>query len=80
MLRAVIHNVKNFFNKRERDIFVKKIAHRVDKDHSGFAPARGDLQTGFMQSQLKAISVIKLPHFLKAIRPAFPHSNFYSRG
>jgi hypothetical protein len=51
------HDIEDRPDELQRDVFVKQVAHRVDKDHSGLRPTQGLLQSFWATLKIKATLV-----------------------
>jgi len=58
MVRGATHDIKDFQDEFQRDVFVKKVAHGINKDCSGLFPAERYLEQMRMQGNSEAISIV----------------------
>jgi hypothetical protein len=60
------HHCEGLTDEILRDLFVEEVAHAVDEDPSRLAPAKGEPELIWMESDLKAIPVTRVPHGLQS--------------
>jgi hypothetical protein len=65
---SFVHHIKHFLNKLKRNILVKKIAHRINKDLPRLTPPQRLLKQIRMQSHIEIVPVTGLPHGMKPSR------------
>lgn len=68
-VRAV-HDIEDALDVVGRNLFMEKIAHRVDEDSFGALPVEWQFQHLRLQCELKSVPVVGLPHRLQALRKA----------
>src|SRR5437879_8125360 len=66
MPRTFAHRCKNTLDEIKRDVFVKKIAHRVHKDHATAPPRSWQIDNVFMQCESEAVLIATVPHQLQS--------------
>src|ERR1700722_2166328 len=80
---SVFHRVKDFTDKFFWNFFMKKIAHRIDKNHARFFPLEWLQQSFWPQRQIKTIfkwmSGDAAPAFRKSRRVAVVTTHTYFR-
>ena len=57
MPSSMLHDDKNLLDKSKRNFFMKKIAHRINKDEFGLLPPQRHIQSVFMLRHLKSVNV-----------------------
>src|SRR4051812_23782931 len=66
----LLHRIEYEIDEAERDFFVEKIAHRVDEDHLGVAPAKRLLQPFGPKLEVKAVFKGMAWHTAESFREA----------
>ena len=74
-----MHNVKDLRDEIERNIFVKKIAHRIHKNRAGLPPAKRYFESVGMKCYFEAVSVVGASGGLQTQRHAFGIAVFTAR-
>jgi len=65
------HDVENFLDEIEGDIFMKEVAHGVDEDGARLFPAEGDIESLGLEGQAEAVAVVGLAHGAEAAGESF---------
>ena len=66
MLWGAGHDVEDFLDEIEGDVFMEEVAHGVDEDGAGFFPAEGDIKGVVVEGGAKAVTVVGLAHGVEA--------------
>src|SRR5437773_2023909 len=71
MVLAIGHRSEHAFDENERDMGMKQIAHRVDKNHPWRFPRAWQIDDIVVQSDPIAVCVSTIAHFLQPERKPF---------
>ncbi len=68
MVRGSPHNIKDFQDELQRDVFVKEVAHGINKDCSRLLPAERHFEQMRVQGNSEAIGIVSAASGFEAKR------------
>lgn len=68
---STFHYVEDLLNIVQRDILMKKIAHRIDEDRLRLFPAKRPFEHMRLERKLETICIVPLTHRLQTSRHLF---------
>ena len=71
MLWGAGHDVEDFLDEIEGDVFMEEVAHGVDEDGAGFFPVQGDVEGLGLEGEAKAVAIVALAHGMEASGESF---------